>query len=143
MFFIGRYFGRRTTEKTNGTDPSTINNVLNDRILKHTPDISLSMSKTDFDTIHPNTRLVTVHIVTNRPSKFVKFLQMFHCIAKRTLDDSKKFSRNNSNVIVDYAKRTKDNASITNSDISNSSLKDIENGALEDELAAYMYEMYG
>lgn len=70
---------------------------------------------------------------------------MFHCIAKRTLDDSKKFSgnRNNRNVIVDYAKGTKDNASITNSDISNSSLKDIENGALEDELAAYMYEMYG
>lgn len=35
---------------------------------------------------------LSVHMTTVNPTKLSKFLQLFHCLAKRTLDDSKRFS---------------------------------------------------
>lgn len=35
---------------------------------------------------------LSVHMTTVNPTRLAKFLQLFHCLAKRTLDDSKKFS---------------------------------------------------
>lgn len=104
---------------------------------------------TNYNNIQPHTRLVTVQ-VTNKPGKFVKFIQLFHCIAKKTIDDGKKISgycatTHNENVIIlDCVKTAKDDAfSITNSDISNSSLKDVENADLQAELDSYMCDIHG
>lgn len=72
-----------------------------------------------------------------------RFLQVFRCLAKKTLDDGIQ-SRFSSPVreekTIDYENR--ESYCMVPCNVSNSSLKDIEQGALEDELTAYMKEIH-
>lgn len=102
---------------------------------------------TNYDNIEPHRHLVTIQ-VKDKPGRFVKFVRLFHCIARKTLDDGKKRTgycatiQNENVIILDCVKSGKDDTySVTNSDISNSSLKDVENGALQAELENYMCDI--
>lgn len=83
----------------------------------------------------------------NRGSRTSRFLRIFQCIAKKTLDDKKVQSVEspvNSEPQPPYEYRKPDVKEIFNMspyNVSNSSLRDIENGALEDELTIYMKEI--
>lgn len=101
----------------------------------------------NYDNIEPHRHLVTIQ-VKDKPGKFVKFVRLFHCIARKTLDDGKKRSghcatiQKENVIILDCVKGGNDDTfSVSNSDISNSSLKDVENGALQAELESYMCDI--
>lgn len=117
-------------------------NMLLDSGLQRNKDTSLN-----YDNIEPHRHLVAIQ-VRNKPEKFGKFVRLFHCIAGKTMDDGKKIpgycaTIHNENVIIlDCVKNGKDDAySVANSDISNSSLRDVENGALQAELDIYMCDI--
>lgn len=76
-----------------------------------------------------------------------RFLRAFRCFAKRTLDDKLQSSNYPSPVIEghitkDISDKIDESYCMVSCNVSNSSLKDIENGALEDELTTYMREIH-
>ncbi|KAJ8937368.1 hypothetical protein NQ314_011914 [Rhamnusium bicolor] len=105
-------------------------------------------------TILNNPTYLSVHVGSSTPTRLSKFLQFFQCIAKRTLDDSKRLSSYYSTPIkepniveLEKTDTFSDSGKFARCEnlhkpcISNSSLKDIETGAIEDELTAYMKEI--
>lgn len=100
-----------------------------------------------------NPTYLSVHVGNANPSTLTKFLQFFHCIAKKTLDDSKRLSSYYSSPVKEtnvlelqktdrfLEDKDKSDNSVRKPCISNSSLKDIEMDAIEDELTAYMKEI--
>nr|XP_023023960.1 uncharacterized protein LOC111512097 [Leptinotarsa decemlineata] len=97
---------------------------------------------------------LSVHVGNPTQTTFMKFLQFFQCIAKKTLDDSKRLSSYCSSPVkeqevIDIEKTDESTEKeivercneIHKPCISNSSLKDIETGAIEDELTTYMKEI--
>ncbi|KAJ8936912.1 hypothetical protein NQ318_010939, partial [Aromia moschata] len=97
---------------------------------------------------------LTVHVGTGSSTALTRFLQFFHCVAKRTLDDGKRLSSYYSTPLrepnipeLERASKTIEKGESAgrgrfhSSCISNSSLRDIEMGAIEDELTAYMKEI--
>lgn len=78
-------------------------------------------------------------------SKTARFFSLFRCIAKKTLDD--KTIKPYDSPISEHCESEKggnelnDRLNLSSYDVSNSSLRDIEHGALEDELTIYMKEI--
>ncbi|KAI4459617.1 homeobox-like domain superfamily [Holotrichia oblita] len=111
-------------------------------------DIQLTMApKTDYENIQPNTKLVAVHVTSLPPTKLNKFLQLFQCLAKKTLDDSNKRLSNyyspsptfqngdtKSVIELEHTPSRFDSNSLTSGEISNSSLKNVDRALLEEEL---------
>ncbi|GLV45153.1 Pyrokinin 1 receptor [Carabus blaptoides fortunei] len=80
----------------------------------------------------------------DRESKTSQFLRLFRCTAKETSDDPK--LRVESPVVEQQFAYTKPEVKVmfnntSSYDVSNSSLRDMQNGALEDELTIYMKEI--
>ncbi|XP_018564203.1 pyrokinin-1 receptor-like [Anoplophora glabripennis] len=98
-----------------------------------------------------NPTCLSVHVSNPNPSTLTKFLQFFHCIAKKTLDDSKRLSSYYSSPVKEtnalelqktgFLDKEKCDNGVRKPCISNSSLKNIEIDAIEDELTAYMKEI--
>ncbi|KAJ8978004.1 hypothetical protein NQ317_004549 [Molorchus minor] len=112
-----------------------------------------SMSPLPSPTLLTNPAYISVQMKDATPTTITRFLQFFHCIAKRTLDDSKRLSSYHSTPvrepnILELDKTARyDVGRFHRCDdlhkpyISNSSLRDIETGAIEDELTSYMKEI--
>ncbi|KAJ3641670.1 hypothetical protein Zmor_028154 [Zophobas morio] len=96
----------------------------------------------------PN-KFISIHInPTTPPRRLSKFWQYFECIARRTFDDGKRLSAYYSSpvkepsILLELDTTPKKSQSCSSPcDISNSSLKDVESGAIEDELTTYMKEV--
>lgn len=78
-------------------------------------------------------------------SRAARFMNLFRCIAKKTFDD-KKLQPFDSPISEQsepekVGRELNDRFNQSSYDVSNSSLRDIENGALEDELTIYMKEI--
>lgn len=71
-----------------------------------------------------------------------RFLRAFRCLAKKTLDEgiqSKYSSPAKADPVIDCG--IQESYCMVPCNVSSSSLKDVEQGALEDELTAYMKEI--
>lgn len=96
----------------------------------------------------PN-KFISIHLnPATPPHKLSRFWQYFECLAKKTFDDSKRLSAYYSSpvkepsILLELETSPKRAPRCTSPcDISNSSLKDVENGAIEDELTTYMKEV--
>lgn len=114
--------------------------------------------KSDYENIQPGTKLVAVHVSSVPQTRFTQFMQFFHCIARKTIDDGKRltttyYTPSNSKekssttvptVSVDAVAQQTNKAetfSITSGEISNSSLKNVDTSSLEDELRGYIFEV--
>lgn len=78
------------------------------------------------------------------PHRQNKFWRFFRCVAKPNLDKRHSFGSpiRDPSVLLELEKNNKiDSLSMSLCEISNSSLKDVENMALEDELTSYMKEI--
>ncbi|KRT84914.1 G protein-coupled receptor, partial [Oryctes borbonicus] len=115
-------------------------------------DVEMTMaSKIDFENIQPGTRLVAVHVSSLPPTKLNKFLRFFRCIAKKTLlDENRRLSSyymtsispankgDKSTIELESSPNKYDSYSFTSGEISNSSLKKVDQALLQDELAIYI-----
>ncbi|XP_044261929.1 pyrokinin-1 receptor-like [Tribolium madens] len=108
----------------------------------------MSSVKTSSEATTP--KFISIHLnATTPPHTLGKFWQYFECLAKRTFDDSKRLSAYYSSpvkepsIFMELKTSPKKNQGRCTSpcEISNSSLKDVENGAIEDELTTYMKEV--
>ncbi|KAJ8909772.1 hypothetical protein NQ315_014449 [Exocentrus adspersus] len=103
-----------------------------------------------------NSAYLSVHVGNNsNTTRLTRVLQFFHCIAKRKLDDSKILSSyystmvkepnsielEKSDMFSELSSFNRCDSDIYKPCVSNSSLKDIEMGAIEEELTAYMKEI--
>jgi hypothetical protein len=108
------------------------------------------LRKTHSEATTPSTKFISIQINPSEPPrKMNKFWQYFECIARRTFDDGKRLSAyyaspvKEPNILLELETSPKRTPTRCTSpcEISNSSLKDVENGAIEDELTTYMKEV--